>query len=184
MSKGLENFIRENKKDFDYFEPPADLWNKIERELQNKSQAPIKKERVIKLSFLLKVAATVVVILGVAVLLLRHQYSQTLISSIDPELAKQQVYYASLIQSKQNELKQLEKEDPELYRTFSSELKKMEMSYQQLKKELPESPNQERTVRAMIKNLEIQIRVLNQQLIIIQQINDLKKEGKGNEQSI
>jgi septal ring factor EnvC (AmiA/AmiB activator) len=184
MSKRLENFIRENKKDLNIFEPPADLWNKIEHELQDKSNAPVKKERVIKVSFLLKVAATVVVILSVTVLFWHFRYSQTLISSIDPELAKQQVYYASLIESKQTELKQMEKEEPELYRTFSSELKKMEMSYQQLKKELPESPNQERTVKAMIKNLEIQIRVLNQQLIIIQQINDLKKEGKGNEQAI
>lgn len=184
MSKRLEDFIRENKKELDHFEPPADLWNKIEQELQVKNHTTVKKERVIKVSFLLKAAATVIIMLSVTILLWRYQYNETLISSIDPELGKQQLYYASLIESKQTELKQLEKEEPELYRTFSSELNKMEQSYQQLQKELPKSPNQERTVKAMINNLEIQIQVLNQQLQIIQQINDLKRGGQTNEQPI
>ena len=184
MSKRLEDFIRDNKTELNYIEPPADLWDKIERRLDQQKKSAVKKERVIKINFLFKIAASVIVILGVTALLWRYQYNKNLIARIDPELAKQQVHYASLIESKQTELKQLEKEEPELYRTFSSELRKMESSYRQLQEELPKSPNQERTVKAMIKNLEIQIQVLNQQLIIIEQINDLKSKEQTDEQSI
>ena len=184
MSKRLEDFIRDNKTELNYTEPPADLWDKIERRLDQQKKSAVKKERVIKINFLFKIAASVIVILGVTALLWRYQYNKNLIARIDPELAKQQVHYASLIESKQTELKQLEKEEPELYRTFSSELRKMENSYRQLQEELPKSPNQERTVKAMIKNLEIQIQVLNQQLIIIEQINDLKSKEQTDEQSI
>ncbi|HXH99698.1 MAG TPA: hypothetical protein VNI52_05495 [Sphingobacteriaceae bacterium] len=183
MSKRLEDFIRENKKDFDRFNAPADLWSKIELQLQNEN-SPLKKERVVKLSFLLKVAAIVVIMLSITISLWRYQHPQTLISSIDPELAKQQVYYTSLIEVKRSELKRTEKHEPELYKTFASELKKMDLNYQQLKQELPVSPNQEQTVIAMIKNLEVQIQVLNQQLHIIQQISDLKKHGNNDRKII
>lgn len=182
MSKRVEKFIRENKSNLNYFDPPEDLWDKIESRLDNKNSIPYKKERVIKVTFLLKAAALIFAMLSITIILWRYQYNKTLVSSIDPELAKQQVYYATLIESKRTELKQLQTEEPELYQTFASELNKMEVNYQHLKKELPASPNQERTVKAMIQNLEIQLRVLNQQLIIIQEINSLKNEGKENEQ--
>jgi hypothetical protein len=53
-----------------------------------------------------------------------------------------------------------------------------------LKQDLPASPNQEETVKAMIQNLQIQIDLLNQQLEIIQQINQLKKEQVDDTQNI
>ncbi|MBC7758949.1 MAG: hypothetical protein H7069_08840, partial [Phormidesmis sp. FL-bin-119] len=67
---------------------------------------------------------------------------------------------------------------------FSSEIRKMDASYQKLKSDLPGSPNQEETVKAMIRNLQIQTELLNQQLSIIQQINNVKKEQKNGTQQI
>lgn len=184
MSNRLENFIKRNKKDFDHLEPPANLWAGIERQLDEKKALHHKKERVIKLSLLLKVAAAVIIVFSAVLVLWRYQETQALnISNISPELSKQQVHYASLIETKQLELKRIEKEEPHLYREFSEEISKMEENYQKLKNDLPDSPNQEETVKAMIRNLQTQIEVLNQQLIIIKQINDLK-DGKNETQSI
>ena len=189
MSKRLEHFIQDNKKDFDLYEPPADLWDRIDSQLlkaEVEKETP-KKEKVIRLSILLKIAATVVIVLSLGLLFWKNQRLDSAhpsLSSIDPQMAQQQVQYASLIEIKRSELKRIEKEEPELYRTFSAELKKMDASYEKLKSELPESPNQERTVRAMIRNLQIQLEVLNQQLIIIQQINQFKKEQKDEAQII
>jgi hypothetical protein len=189
MKERLENFIRDNKKEFDQFDPPAAVWEKIEKQLDekrlNSSSAGNKAEKVVRLSFLLKVAATVIIVLGAGLWGYQYQKKESAdLSNIDPQLAKQQVYYASVIETKRRELKQIEKEEPQLYSEFSSEIRKMETSYQKLKSDLPGSPNQEETVKAMIRNLQIQTELLNQQLNIIQQINNVKKEQKHETQQI
>ncbi|MGV3684076.1 MAG: hypothetical protein ACO1NS_00525 [Daejeonella sp.] len=188
MNDRLENFVRDNRKEFDQFDPPPALWDKIEKQLDEKrlSGSPVRKtEKVVRLSFLLKIAATVVVVVAVA--LGGYQYNKKEVmdlSNIDPQLARQQVHYATLIEIKRSELKQIEKEEPQLFNEFSAEIRKMDANYQKLKSDLPASPNQEETVRAMIQNLQIQTELLNQQLNVIQQINKVKKEQKDDTQQI
>ncbi|MEJ7778067.1 MAG: hypothetical protein WKF68_00640 [Daejeonella sp.] len=188
MKDRLENFIRENKRDFDQFEPPAALWDKIEKQLDEKQVHPLSpgnKEKVIRLSFLLKMAASVIIVLCAGLWVYQYQSRESAdLSNIDPQLAKQQVHYATLIEVKRSELKRIEKEEPQLYSEFSAEIRKMDASYQKLKSDLPGSPNQEETVKAMIRNLKIQTELLNQQLNIIQQINTVKKEQKNGTQQI
>jgi hypothetical protein len=186
MKERLESFVRDNKKDFDRFELPVGLWDKIEKQLDEKKigmqvENGLKKEKVVRVSFLLKVAATIIPLLFAGLWFYQYQVRQsTELSNIDPKLAKQQIHYASLIELKRSELKRIEKEEPQLYKEFSSEIKKMDLNYQKLKNELPASPNQEETVKAMIRNLQIQTELLNQQLQIIQQINQIKKNGTQN----
>ncbi|WP_256014399.1 hypothetical protein [Desertivirga xinjiangensis] len=175
MNDKLENFIRDNKKQFDEFEPPADLWGSIEKGLDQIQKNAPRKERVVKLSVLLKIAAGIVIVLGAALFLLPEKDSAPDIVEINPKMAKQEFQYASLIEEKRNQLKQLEAKDPGLYREFLSELKVIDDSYQKLKRELTDSPNQEETVKAMILNMKIQIEVLNQQLEIIREVNKVKK---------
>jgi len=185
MEERLQNFIRENKKEFDCAEPPAGLWERIEKELNAKGTKAPKSVRVVKLRSLLQVAASLAVIVAAGIFLWQYQYDQaTDLANIDPNLAKQQMHYASVIENKRTELKRIEKEEPQLYQEFSSEIRKMDESYQRLKKDLPGSPNQEETVKAMIRNLQIQAEVLNQQLNVIKQINDSKKQQDDETQSI
>lgn len=185
MEERLENFIRGNKKDFDQCEPPIGLWEKIEQELDEKLNVQPKKTKVVKLSSLLKMVASLAVIVAAGLFLWQYQYDQaTDLANIDPALAKQQIHYTSVIETKRDELKQIEEQEPQLYQEFSSEIRKMDESYQRLKNDLPSSPNQEETVKAMIRNLQIQAEVLNQQLNVIKQINDSKKQQNDETQSI
>jgi hypothetical protein len=190
MKERLESFVRDNKKDFDQFEPPAVLWDRIEKQLDEKKigmqvENGLKKEKVVRVSFLLKVAATIIPLLFAGLWFYQYQVRQsTELSNIDPKLAKQQIHYSSLIELKRSELKRIENEEPQLYKEFSSEIKKMDLNYQKLKNELPASPNQEETVKAMIQNLQIQTELLNQQLQIIQQINQIKKDNEYGNQDI
>lgn len=190
MKDKLENFIKDNKKDFDLYEPPTGLWDRIENELNDKKIAlPIKlankKGGIISLSFLLKLAASIIPLLIAGFWFYQYQSTHSSdLRNIDPQLAMQQIQYTSLIELKRTELKRIEKEEPKMYEEFSEEIKKMDASFQKLKKDLPGSPNQEETVKAMIRNLQIQIEVLNQQLNIIQQINQLKKEQNNETQNI
>lgn len=185
MEERIEDFIRDNKKDFDQCEPPVGLWEKIERELEEKEKLQPKKTKVVNLNFLLTIAASLTLFVAAALFLWQYQNNQiTDLANIDPALAKQQLHYSSVIETKRLELKRIEKEEPQLYQEFSSEMKKMDESYQRLKEDLPGSPNQEETVKAMIRNLQIQAEVLGQQLEVIKQINDSKKQQNNETQSI
>ncbi|MBC7743859.1 MAG: hypothetical protein H7096_02015 [Flavobacterium sp.] len=177
MEKRLEDFIRDNKKDFNDAVPPDGLWEKIGKKLEEQNSSRLKNAKVVKLSLILQIAASVSIVIAASMFLWQYQYKQaTDLANIDPALARQQLHYASVIEIKRSELRSLEKEEPQLYNEFSSEIRKMDESYQRLVKDLPESPNQEETVKAMIQNLQTQTEVLNQQLIVIKQINDSKKQ--------
>lgn len=178
MSKRLEDFIRANREEFDDLEPGAGLWDRIEQQMPAMVvEMPKRKEaKTFSLGFVLRVAAIIVVIMGIgfATYLHNQKTAGVDLAAINPEYAKQQVQYTSLIETKRTELKELTKGDPQLYQEFSGEITKMEASYKKLKHDLATSPNQERVLRAMIRNLQIQTEVLNQQLQVIEQFKDVK----------
>jgi predicted component of viral defense system (DUF524 family) len=181
MSKRLEDFIKANREEFDDLEPSADLWKKIEKHLPAEVVLPKKREaRTFSLSFVMRVAASVILVMGIGfAFYLRHEKREGIdYAAINPVYAKQQMQYVSLIESKRSELKTMAKSDPQLYKEFSAEIAKMDSTYNKLNNDLATSPNQELVLRAMIRNLQIQTEVLNQQLNIIEQYNQMKKEQK------
>lgn len=185
MSKGLEGFIKQNKPAFNDREPEAGLWLKIEKRLPEQTQKNHAK-RSFTLGFVLLVAAMVILVMGAGfIFYLQKQQQQPVdLAGINPEYARQQMVYASEVESKRTELKTIAKSDPELYREFNSEIIKMDSTYKKLNKELVASPDQERVLRAMIRNLQIQTELLNQQLEVIQQYNQTKKQENYGTKSI
>jgi hypothetical protein len=190
MSKRLEDIIRNNKVEFDELEPRAGLWDKIEAGLfpeETVVELPKKREaKTFTLGFVLRVAAIVIMVMGISfVLFMKSQKSGTVdYAAINPEFAKQRVQYASMVESKRSELKTLTKTNPELYKEFSAEIAKMDATYKKLNHDLATSPNQERVLRAMIRNLQIQTEVLNQQLNVIEQFNEFKNQQQHETKSI
>jgi hypothetical protein len=181
MSKRLEDFIEANREAFDDLEPSADLWSRIEKHLPPADGELKKKEaKTFSLGFVLRVAATVIMVMGIGFTLYLHNHEKKPIdlASINPLYAQQQIQYTSLIETRRTELKAISKADPELYKEFSGEIAKMDSTYKKLNSDLANSPNQERVLRAMIRNLQIQSQVLNQQLNVIEQLNKTKKEQK------
>ncbi len=188
MSKRLENFIKANRAEFDELEPDFDLWNKIEKGLTPpKEQAPQKREaKTFTLSFVLRVAAIVFVVMTIAfVFYVKNEKPAAVnVAALYPEYAKQQVQYASMVESKRTELKAIAQFDPQLYKEFSQEIAQMDSTYKKLNSDLATSPNQERVLRAMIRNLQIQTEVLNQQLQVIEQFKQMKKAQQNETKNI
>jgi hypothetical protein len=178
MSKRLEDFIKTNRAEFDELEPATDIWFNIEQGLSEKQAALTKKEaKTFTLAFVLKVAAIVAVVMAVGFEFYLHVQGPAVdIAKINPEYAKEQMHYASLVQNKRTELKVLAQSDPQLYKEFSGEIAKMDSTYKKLNKDLATSPNQDLVIRAMIRNLQVQTEVLNQQLQVIEQFNQMKKD--------
>jgi hypothetical protein len=183
MSKRLEDFIKANREEFDEIEPSADLWARIEKHLPPVGEEPEKRQaKTFSLWFVMRVAATVVLVMGLGfALYIRNEKKPAIdFAAINPVYARQQVQYTSLIQTKRSELKSVSKSDPELYKEFSAQIAQMDATYKELNSELITSPNQERVLRAMIRNLKIQADVLNQQLKVLEEMKEMKN-GKNNE---
>jgi hypothetical protein len=187
MSKRLEEFVEMNRGEFDDLEPSADLWSKIEMHLPPQYNEVKKPEaKTFSLGFVMRVAATVMLVMGIGFAAYLHSEKKPHIdlAAINPIYAQQQVEYTSMIESKRSELKSIAKSDPQLYEEFSSEIAKMDSTYKKLNNELSTSPNQERVLHAMIRNLQIQTEVLNQQLNVVEQFNKMKNEQKDETKSI
>jgi hypothetical protein len=187
MSNKLEKFIQDNRDAFDSEEPRPQLWKKLRSELEDEK----KDDRVFHLSFLrwTAAAAIVVMLIGMFYYINRQQTPETFagttgttrsddpLAQIDPAYAKQVYHFTQLIELKQNELKQIEKEQPELYGQFVKDIRKLDSSYQGLRAQLPANPDPEMLLDAMIQNLRLQADLLNEQLTIIKEIKQSKKDG-------
>jgi hypothetical protein len=186
MSKRLEDFIKTNSTEFDDLEPGNDLWNRIEKKLPKEVTQPKREAKTFTLGFVMRVAAIVIAVMAISFVFYLKAGKQAGVSlaQINPEYAQQQVHYASLVESKRSELKTLAKSDPQLYREFSGEIAKMDSTYKKLNTDLATSPNQESVLHAMIRNLQIQTEVLNQQLQVIEQFNQMKKEQRNETKNI
>src|SRR5688572_21123749 len=172
MSSPLEKFMRDNREQFDSEEPRPQVWASLEKQL-----APAdKKGKVLAMKFLrLGVAAAVLVLAGIGVFYLAFDKKgvdppviattpsgttpavteDKMLEEINPTYAKEVYHFTQLIELKQTELKQIEKDNPELYKQFITDINKLDSSYYTLKNELPATPNREQLLEAMIQNLRL-----------------------------
>lgn len=204
MSSRLEQFMRDHRDEFDAEEPAPQVWKKLEKEL---IPAPEKKGKVFTMTTIVRwsAAAAILVLAGLGVFHLFNPQPSTstngtkvavkeggpnqaqgddLLKDIDPNYAKEVYHFTQLIELKQNELKQIEKDNPALYKQFLSDITKLDSSYKALRQELPSNANREQLLEAMIQNLRLQTELLNQQLQIIQQIKKSKSGSDENSKSV
>ncbi|MGY3215420.1 hypothetical protein [Mucilaginibacter sp. HD30] len=174
MSSRLDDFIKNNREQFDDLEPADELWQHIERGLPRPAYTERFKKKTFSFGFVLRVAATVILIMAIGFTGYLKLSSRVDLAAINPDYAQQQAHYASLVETKRSALKAVTKADPQLYKEFDTEFARMDSVYKRLRNELSVSPDREKVLRAMIQNLQIQTQVLNQQLNMVQQYNNMK----------
>jgi len=187
----LEKFIRDNRDAFEQDGPSAGLWERIADQLPDEP-APAKPVEPFKTvhrqrtqygdttyggtwtrSYWTWAASIALLLLAGGLWWANDRYRPTAqpdVVAFSPTYAREVAQYASLIDAKRSELKQLTESNPDLYGEFAQDLNRLEASYKGLKKELPNTPNQEVLIQAMIQNLQLQIDLLNEQLRVIQRI--------------
>jgi hypothetical protein len=186
MSKQLEELIKANCDQFDDLpEPGPELWGRIEKGLQQNGVFASKKAKTFSLGFVLKLAAAIVLFMGIGfAVYVKRQGNRVDYAAINPEYARQQIQYIAQVQEKRVQLKTLGQSNPELYQEFNNVITRMDSTYRSLNKDLTNSPNQERVLQAMIRNLQIQTEVLNQQLKVIRQVDQLKNQKENETKGI
>lgn len=176
MSNSLEKFIRDNRDVFEQDGPSAGLWGRLAEQLPGAEPAAKPFQTVHRQQAWVRWAwaASVAVLLLIGGLWWTKQAPPAApsaeVAAFGPSYAKEVAQYASLIDAKRTELQQLTAHNPTLYGQFAQDLNRLEQSYKGLKKELPNTPNQEVLIQAMIQNLQLQIDLLNEQLRVIQRI--------------
>jgi hypothetical protein len=189
MKENLQEFIGNNRDDFDTEKLPSGLWDKIENDLPiNK-----KKMKLFNLFSLQQLAAAVTVTaVGLAIFLvienkkLEHTISQSKNSTeqsakqelqeLNPDYAKEIDQFTRIIQIKQTELEILKKDNPALYNEFIGNIKELDAQYTGLQKQLAGTPEKEQLIEAMLQNLRLQTELLNEQLTISKQIKQSKNK--------
>lgn len=186
----LERFVRDNREEFDDLNPSDSLWGKIADKLPETD--PVfagsqlrKASRRQKLFFDWRIAAAVLVMIGVSYLFyLNREYGLTRdpkVAMMAPGHAREFNQYTLAIDEKRNELISLTSQNPELYKEFATDLERLEKSYQSLRSELPQAPDKQALIKAMVENLQWQVELLNQQLSILERI---KSAEEGHEKQI
>jgi hypothetical protein len=174
MSKKLEEYVKGHKKDFDLDSPSEELWGKIANKLDEQ-----KVKKPLRLQVWIGIAAFLIVIMGIAFLYTYPNKSQEVsIADVNPSYAKKEMRFASMIEEKKDSLQVYAKENPALYKKFSEDLQKLDADCDHLKQELQSSPNPRFIVKAIVRNLELQLEIINQQLSIINQVQEFKKENR------
>ena len=185
MSNNLKKFIRDNRDEFDDKVPPAGVWEHIEASL---TPGKKKKKSIIRPLYKWTMAAAAVLIISTAVYFvlfdkkpadgpIQPPVSTGVSESGEQGITPQMYQFVKMIDMKQEELKKLATDQPELYQKFTTDLTQLDSSYNILKKQLSEAPNRELLLEAMIQNLQLQLNVLNQQLNIINQVKESKKNS-------
>jgi hypothetical protein len=174
MSKKLEEFVKGHKKEFDLNSPSDELWGKIANKLDEQ-----KVKKPLKLQVWIGIAASLILMMSITFLFTYHNKSQEVsIADVNPTYAKKEIRFASMIEEKKDSLEVYAKENPALYKKFSADIEKLDADYDRLKLELQKSPNPRLIVKAMVRNLELQLEVIDQQLLIIYQVEEFKKENR------
>ncbi|MCD8540739.1 MAG: hypothetical protein LRY55_13930 [Leadbetterella sp.] len=147
----LEEYIQQNKAAFEE-EVPPEMWMRIRTKL------PYRKT---SRNMYLRYAAALLVFLGAGYLIGLKTGSRELsgLESYDAAL----VTYAHKVDQKKARLETLVSNQPELEETFTKDLTDLQEDFEHLKAQLQSNPNRDAIISAMIRNLEWQIELLNQQ---------------------
>jgi hypothetical protein len=160
----IESYIRDNRQEIDKLDPPESLWPKIEDRLK-----PVSRKNWM---IYWQAAAVIFFALSIGLLVKNHQTSNELsyYALNDAEFTNTEQYYNKIIQDKESLLTSSLARHPDLAVEFKHDLDELSKNYQKLKADFDNSRSDE-VLNALIRNLQLQQELLNNQLNIIQLIN-------------
>ena len=174
----LEEFIKQHRSEFDDRQPSPEVWKRIREDMHEKPIAA----RMVSISVLYKVAASVVLLIGVGVVL--GLYIGSLQSNQDQftqakEYQDIENYYQGQIDDRMKRLASYNV-SPEV----QEDLHNMDQLYQELRSEETRlaSNSQEQHINAIIKNYESRIAIMEKVLERMKQHSEKKQNDSHDEQ--
>lgn len=162
----LEQFVLDNRADFDDLTPSPGNWDKIKEDIR-----PVK--RINWTATMLRVAAAIVIFVASYIFIdyninrnnaadLQAEASLEDLYSNFPVLVEARAYYSSHIQNMENELVSLAGEDSPIANDIKTEFEELDQVFFELKSDLSDDAANEEVIEAMIQNYRIKVQILEE----------------------
>ncbi len=175
MKNNMEDFFRENRKEFDTAEPNVGHFERFQAKL-NKDEKKSKKNGGTPW-YVLAVAASVLLIFGYWM----GNYNQSNsieqgieLAEVSPQMEETQNFYVATIQKEINEIKLKKTEaNQKIIDDAFAQLELLETNYRKLTLELKESNADKRVIYAMINNFQSRLQVLQNLMDRLEEFEEL-----------
>jgi hypothetical protein len=163
----LEEFVKNNRSEFDHLEPSPEVWEKI----KTKTARPV-SFRMLRIS--MRVAAAVIVLLVTSFFVLNvvdSNKNNFTLKTDDPELQElieAEAFYAHEVNDKLKEIRKCYYTNPELKTEIENDLSELEVMYTNLKTNLKDNISNKAVIEAMIENNRYRLKLVND---VLEQIN-------------
>jgi len=176
----LEQFIAENRDQFDLYDPGEKTWDGISKRIQKHRRSP-------RWRTILWRAAAVIIIFTLSFFV--HDYLQRhdiltgkrvkRIQPVEiPELQEAEIYYANLVDEKIREIEPLLEDHPELGNELKNNLEELDSIYAELQKDLIDNIANDEVVEAMIQNYRLKLDILEDLLDYLQETSKSENDEK------
>lgn len=198
MENEFEKYLQQNREQFEQGSPSPRVWEKLQRDLverQARRHRVIRMRRIgwsIAASILICIAATLILFknkskTGRNAIVRNTSHPDSMLdrqklmaqkmaldsaerlAGVTDDKTRQSLYrYTQLIDTRQKEMATLKQVDPELYARSQKSLTDLNEVYNNLKKQLPHSVDQQKILQSLLQNLKMQEQILTNQLLLIQ----------------
>ncbi len=156
----LEEFVRNNRDEFDQLEPSPEVWKRI---------SAVKQEtKVTKINwYIVRVAAVFLLVVATSVFLVKTNIIPVGNQSAkieDPELQElieAEAFYAQQVNGKLKEIQKCYYTFPELKQEIETDLTELEGMYNDLKSDLKENISNKAVIEAMIDNNRTRLKLVD-----------------------
>ena len=157
MSDRLEEFVRQNREQFDLREPDPSIWLKI-----NPANTRVKERRPMRW---LRVAAAVAMIFagstaGIYFLTGGKAEMDQYSSELYMEIQETEQYYSQMVKMRYDELKPYLASDPVAEEMLSIDMTELDEVYGELKEDLKDNASNPEVIEAMILNYRVKLEIL------------------------
>ena len=180
MKDNLEQFIQDNRQEFDREIPSLKVWAAIDKELNtDPEEKPVGKTR--SMWRYAWIAASVAFLLAsgafIGIQMTGGQSEIASLSDVSTEYEEMEVYYQKQIQEKVALLARYDDQ------TVTKDLEQVDEFMKELQQELKEAPkgNEEKIINAMIDNYQTKVNILERVLERIQSSNRKNLKSEENE---
>ena len=181
----LEQFIAENRDQFDLYDPDDKVWKEVSKTIRN-------KQRFINWRTVVWRAAAVIVIFAASFMFWEFMNNSDMLIGRQerkvrkmeiPELREAEIYYTNMVDNRLEELTPLIQQDPELQNELNSDLDELDSIYSELQKDLIDNIANDEVVEAMIQNYRLKLEILED---LLEQLQETSKndENEKNELEI
>lgn len=156
----LEEFIKNNRNEFDFREPSPVVWEKI-------SEKNSPKKNVLWPRYLIRIAAVFAIIVATSAIIWKSGTINSLNiarTNTDPEireLIEAEAFYAQQVNTKLKEIQKCYYTNPELKNDIESDLSELEDMYKVLKTDLKENVSNKAVIEAMIENNRFRLKLVD-----------------------